>query len=353
MSDLKSYWAVWRIRCVNRTTRELFDRDVWLDLSTISVDERRRIEHAIERDSRALISYRSRFIERERPDPSPHHCVGQHWFTVEWYYEDELGQPLTKFQLLQMVSGQQEFIVLGDPESVLRLGPAGMVRSEQWGAWKADDIAHYLEVCQCLSISEWANRHVSISYARLPNGETELLAFQCPDVLLFNSVLVFIRQLSSDNDKLVKRAIGHYRCHVDNDAKQLYVKERLDRFEETLNHKAYPPLQGSTETGRQILDLFFYGFGLIHRPDPCKAEEFRKLVGKYGREHVVQAVHFVLQQLVSHAVNMAIVISQDFSDWLSRGLIAKPTRVGIHELLRNIDSKRSRRPDETQFTSTI
>src|SRR5687767_1960743 len=94
-------------------------------------------------------------------------------------------------------------------QPIVALGPMPMALPEQWTVEKANDMAHYLEVVDCLTQTPWANAYTVITYdvTGLPEGQTgKLLRFDTPNIVLLNSAIVFIRQLLPTEDKLFAKA---------------------------------------------------------------------------------------------------------------------------------------------------
>jgi hypothetical protein len=210
-----------------------------------------------------------------------------------------------------------------------------MARPEKWSAKKANDIAHFLEVVHCLALSDWIEAPISFSFISSASGGKQMLEFKRPNVLVINSALIFIRQLMSDGDKLFKLATDAYLCHTADEGKRAYVMQRRDCFNGVLGHEPFP-LQKSGITGRQLIVLFFYGFGLIHRDD-TKKQEFREIITRLGREMVMLGIHTTLQHVVCHADNVARVIRQDFLHWVATNQCPPPDRIGIVDLLGEIE----------------
>jgi hypothetical protein len=77
-----------------------------------------------------------------------------------------------------------------------------------------------LEVVECLSMSEWVTTSTSVSYSPEGGVPGDVIDFKTPDVLVLNSVLVFLRQLISQGDKLFKLASDAYLCHISDEHKK-------------------------------------------------------------------------------------------------------------------------------------
>lgn len=328
-----SFGLTWAVTAVNRQTREIFERKLTLDMSAVSPKDLAAIEKIVDqRDRQEMVKYRRYWKEQDQPKEQSGPRIRSGGFCVLDYYEDEAGNPLTNLQYMQALMGQEDIIVFGNPNSVLRLGPADIARPEKWTVEKANTVAHFLEVVNCLAVSDWVRTETSYTSTVDAAGNRQILDFQRPNVLVMNSVLVFIRQLMAEGDRLFQLATDAYLCHVGDEAKKCYVTERRHRFNDLLNK---PTHDIPEKNGRELLALFFYGFGMVHRNNPQTATEFRRITQQHGKEKATLAIQGTLQHLYAHAHNVAHVIAQDFSHWLAKGC-AGPDRVGIHDLLGDI-----------------
>jgi hypothetical protein len=124
-----------RVRCINRATKEFFDRDFWLDLSTLSDGERERMEIMTKRtisgdEFRQVRPLLKEGNWTEALQGGEFDSMGG--FAVADYFEDEAGNPLDMIGLAKIMSGEEYPILLHDVRSVLRLGPTGICRKELW-----------------------------------------------------------------------------------------------------------------------------------------------------------------------------------------------------------------------------
>lgn len=73
-----------------------------------------------------MLKFRQHFIELSEQELHRRVQEAQSFKPVNLnaeYFEDENGQPITDYQMIQHVSGQEYPIIVGDPKSVMRLGP--------------------------------------------------------------------------------------------------------------------------------------------------------------------------------------------------------------------------------------
>ena len=68
---------------------------------------------------------------------------------------DEIG-------LFQILTDQEYPILLRNVVSVLRLGPTGMRRKEQWTVESANALAHFFQLVEVIGNSEWLQADLSM-----------------------------------------------------------------------------------------------------------------------------------------------------------------------------------------------
>ncbi|TWT52350.1 hypothetical protein KOR42_30360 [Thalassoglobus neptunius] len=109
-----------------------------------------------------MLKYRNLFtevpdnnVEAFFNDPVRHDRGFQTVSVTTEYYEDEKGTPVSNYEMIQHVSGQEFPIIVGDPESVMKLGPVSAVNTTEWSLEKANTIAQFLDVVQRIQASDW------------------------------------------------------------------------------------------------------------------------------------------------------------------------------------------------------
>jgi len=332
--DPHSKLILWRVIRIDRQTREQSHPWIGIDPSTDNIppEDLEAIIRIVKqrRNHGEILKYRRHFRDME-PDFSQ--VTADNWpltILLHEYFEDDAGQQVGIAEFMDIKLNQTGTIVMGDPGSMLRIGPTHMANPETWTVEKANDIQHFLEVVDFLCKSEWINT---------PTGEGDKdgkgkWGFHTPNLYVLNSVLVLIRQLYADKDNVFGRAVRIYLEHGSDEGKRFWVTERRQRFNETL--EAEPILLGAglNMTAKRVLRLFLYGFGLIHwgERDRDLADAFRKMVEEHGRAKVLMAFQSTLQHLVAYANHVFFPIAQDFSHWMNTGY-ARPNRVTLRELL--------------------
>ena len=325
----------WRIRRLDRTTREFSDRDLVLDQATITAEQfadiLRILDNANFSRRHEIRKYRQCF-----KDASATHGAGEgfdaiHSFCLPDYFEDDAGNPLSIFEMMKVKTGQDDIIVLGDLDSVLRIGPVPIVDAHNWNVDKANIVAHFVEVALVLSRSNWARSAVSVSSIKGKDGTSTVIGSRGPDVLTINSVLGFVRQLAA-SDRLFERASEAYLAHTSDDGKKLWVQHEKDMFDKVLEDPNALVGRNLGMPGKKLLRHFFYSFGLLHTPEPDQVKEFRQLVEQHGQHWFMMAFNMTMQHLVAHATSVAIVLNQDVQRWFKEG-VAMPDRISIADVL--------------------
>jgi hypothetical protein len=234
---------------------------------------------------------------------------------------------------MQTLTGNKDIIVMGDPMSVWSIGPTAMANPSSWTVDKANQLDHFVEVCDCLAKSDWISAKCSVSMlASKDGGEPTIIGHESPNVLLLNSVLAFVRQLVAKNDDLFNTAVAAYLEHASDDGKKMWVTQEQRWFRQTLDKPPFTLRQKLTMTGRKLLDLYFYPFGLLHVPKPSQVKEFREAIQRHRHQWLNVGLHSTMQQLVSHAHNVSIVVKQDLAGWIKDGHAA-PDRINITDVL--------------------
>jgi hypothetical protein len=210
-----------------------------------------------------------------------------------------------------------------------------MLAPNSWTIQKANDIAHFLEIVECLELSPWASSETAYSITSgLREGKpvTMLEEFRRPSISVLQSALVFVRQLFADKDIALKMATDAYLQHAALEERRGWVKILRKQFNRDLiKPPQFYPNAGIS--GRQIIELFFYPSGLIHRPKSLQASrEFRQFLERFGREQAMMAFQWTMQLIVAHALNISQYMRADFEHWIGVEKYPGPDRVGINDL---------------------
>ncbi|MCH8047375.1 MAG: hypothetical protein IID44_27050 [Planctomycetes bacterium] len=332
--------VTWRVRYIDRASKKLYDRDLLLDETRLGKGERDRLSAILDREHSGLeiLKYRQFFKEVSENTFAesiagwtaarvPIFFVNTIMGGIE-YFEDELGNPLDAIGLVQIMSGTQNPIILGNPTSVLRLGPANIKERDQWTSDTADKIAHFLYVVDEIVKSDWVRGSLSISFQG-----SGITGFKHPGRDSTHDILFFVRQLLSECDDVLNSACNAYLAHVDHMGKSWWVMATQSTFNNTRKSTVFPNLL-DPYTVEEVIDMVTYGTGVTHRKSRAKWEEkFPHILREHGRERVVFAFQAACRHLLSDAFRLAPVIEQDYRHWIDDQDCSTPDRVTFSELL--------------------
>jgi hypothetical protein len=257
------------------------------------------------------------------------------------YFEDENGQPITTYEMIQHVSGQEYPIIVGNPLSVMKLGPVAPRCPETWTSTKAAVVAHFLDVVGRISSSSWYRTPQSITFLstssnRLTgNSQTEssLLEAIYPNDEQTTAVLAYFRQLHG-GDKLLSRAVDVYIAHCGDGRKSWWVDERRGQFEALVDSEPLPFQVGFTR--REIIRMFMYGAGLLHASsNQGDDEKLAGLIAGQGRHNAVAIFNHSLYDLLTIAAQVFQVIRQDYECWICDHSLEGPGRDDIRTLFKS------------------
>lgn len=253
------------------------------------------------------------------------------------YFEDETGAPISKNEMMQHVSGHSFPIIVGDPASVMKLGPLSPINTGDWTVEKANVIAQFLDVVQRIHASNWYRAPRSMTSVIRASGGSKLLEARFPSDQDTMSVLAYFRQLHA-GDELVAKACDCYLSHASDDRKRWWIKDRQQVFASLVDSPPVPHVTNG-HTRRQIVRMFMYGAGLLHSEsdhgDDIALDQF---VGHHGKHKAVMVFNACLMDFLRVAAAIHLVIQQDFTHWLATDGLAAPTRVGIQDLFEGFTS---------------
>jgi hypothetical protein len=270
-------------------------------------------------------------------DPVRHHRGFQTVSLSTEYFEDETGTPISKYEMMQHVSGQEFPILVGDPESVLKLGPSSAVNASEWSIDKANTIAQFLDVVERIRASDWYRSPRFVTTLTRKNDGSQLLEARFPDDKDTMSVLAYFRQLHA-GDNLVAKACDAYIAHTGDGRKQWWVKERKQSFELLIES---PPVPYNTngQTRRQIIRMFMYGARLLHSSshhgDDATLAAF---ISHHGSHQAVMVFNSCLMDFFRVAGTIYPVLHQDYTHWVTEDGFVAASRVQILNLFEGFSS---------------
>jgi hypothetical protein len=253
------------------------------------------------------------------------------------YFEDETGAAISHHEMIQNVSGQEFPIIVGDPESVMRLGAISAVNRSDWSVERANTIAQFLDVVERIHSSQWYRSPQFMTSLVRCAEEPRLLAASFPDDRNTMSVLAYFRQLHA-GDQLVVKARDVYVKHAGDGRKQWWVDERKRRFESIVDSEP-APFHADGRSRRQIVRMFMYGAGLLHSSsshgDDAALAEF---VSRHGTQRAVMTFNSCLMDFYRVAAQIYHVVRQDFLYWIDEDGLVAPSRVSIPKLFEGFSS---------------
>lgn len=319
----------WRVRCVNRQTKEMFDRILLLDEDNISPAERGELVSLLaeKRRQRELLGFRKFFKECNEEEFAAK-ALGCGQFSpvsMEGYFEDEAGSGLGEVGLMQILSGQENPIIAGNAHSVLRLGPSSINDKPLWTVEKANDIAHYLDLCRRLAKSRWLQAEMTLQVS-----PTLDLVF--PDDEATDSALLAIRQFIEKRDDAFNYACRHYLAHVSDVRRRDWVQDQQEAFKRARQAECLPELDGLTNEA--ALELYVYGSGRVHRSPNNKTmpEHLATAIQEHGKERVVFAFGAACKAMLNPPFCAAAVIAQDYRYWIEKEGSCDSTRLPLATL---------------------
>jgi hypothetical protein len=332
----------WKVRCLNRQHKTFFDRYLVLDWSNLMPEQQAHVLALVEESSSKpeIVQYRRAFREVDQEELGRLYPQAQRTRNVFLpdYFEDEDGQPMGEMGLVQELTGQEYPILLGNPLSVLRLGPTAIRKKEEWSVKVANEIDHFLQTIRQIAGSNWLKSPLSLQFvAQSGNlkefpGINRIISFDSPDGEATRGVLMSIRLLISSDDEF-NIACNWYLKHVGDERKRAWAKEHKRIFNER-RQSPPAPLAIGTYTTQQLIDTFIYGSGLVHRNSDkgCEAE-LARAVEEYGREQFVMAFNFACRDVCRSPFYVYHVIKQDYEHWTGPEGCQGPNRIDINALL--------------------
>ena len=332
----------WRVCCVRRDDHSFFDRDLILDLASVTQEEQQRILQYVDRrtSDRRITDFRHKFEECDWTTLK--HRLAEGWamesVVLDDYFEDEKGNPLDEIGLSQAVSGQEDPIIMGNPKSVTCLGPAGMIDKDKWTAKKANDIAQLLDLVERILESGWLHQPLRYRCEMTSNRKSRCLESDYPDTEHTSAAILSIRQLYSADDAF-NLACNSYLQHVGDERKKYWIKERKHAFNVAKDTRPFF-FTCSDYTRKEVIDLFIYGSALFHRnSDKDVALELQKEFGKIGEAAVIMSFNEACREICQFAFDVYPVLRQDFLYWIHELGCAAPDRPNVSDLLRRHRTK--------------
>jgi hypothetical protein len=338
---------LWKVRCIDEDTRELFDRALAILRSKGFCWELAQFRHLFREINEEQLQQLFRSCEEGR---IPAGRIGG--VSGGDYFETKAGRAINTVDLIEIMSGQKNPIIQGDPRSVIRLGPSNALDLANWTLQKSNDLAHYLQICDVIQRTEWLQRGATIEN---PGQEDE--RFEGPDLESTTAALILMRQFLPGLDDSFLNACRIYCAHVDDDRKKHWVQAEMQRFETLLADK--PTFNAAkvfaSMTHGDVVELFVYGTGLVHRKSRDSLEaELSNLYAQHSRREIVFGFHWVARCFLESPINVAPVIYSDFAHWIQSLGVPRPTRIACETFFASDPAKSDRSvPDPSNLKHTI
>jgi predicted nucleotidyltransferase len=324
---------MWKVRCINRRTKEMFDRTRVFDRELCADADEANLVLSLLADRtqhRKLIEFRHVFREVDEKELLAHFKDHEHAgfgsVFLSDYFEDEEGRPLDEVDLIAIKSGQSNPVILGNVSSILRLGPSGMLNAGDWTVENSNDFVHFIQVVGILQRSRWWRDSPKLSWT----GNDGSHSLENPDLETTTAALALIRQFLLHRDDIFRRATELYLKFVDDGMKQAWVKHELDQFEAHLKGSWRMPqaTELSGFTNEELIDVVVYGTGLFHRKSNSNLEDrLMQLTTTCPRETLMFAFDMACRLMLNHPFTAAPLFYREFAHWSNTGICPRPTRV--------------------------
>ncbi|MFQ5734807.1 MAG: hypothetical protein ACE5KM_22975 [Planctomycetaceae bacterium] len=204
-------------------------------------------------------------------------------------------------------------IVLGEPKTVLSLGPAELRATADWHQDDSDTLAHFIQVHWQIAESSWLKDDCNFTSCGDNTGG------RFPDLESFVFVAVYFRQLFSDRDHLFSDACECYVRAVDSPVKAAWVNKEKERCLSAWNE---PGLFINNHSREEVFNAMMYGAHLLHSlPSTWKRhrDAFRDILANTPRHKMLFEIHGALRTMLNYVNDVAVVAYQDFAHWLDKG----------------------------------
>ena len=318
----------------------MFDRELVFDPPSNADPELVRNAISIldsnSRDSK-VIPYRGLFREVTRDQvkallsPPTSFCG----FGVSGYFEDQHQKPVDEVDVIAILSGDPKPVILGNPRSVVQLGPSGMIDKSSWKVQDVNDVAHLIQTVTVLQRGRWWSQGASMVTS---GDDNNMYSLKNPDLDSITAALALLRQFLLKRDDVFRVATTTYMNHVEDVRKREWVRVERASFEQYLKSRPrFVPDNSSTEftsmTNEDLIETVVYGSGLFHRQSNSNLEDrLMKLYMGWPREQLVFSFHMTCREMLRAPFTVAPVMYQDLSHWIHSDWSPKPTRMVISRL---------------------
>lgn len=322
-----NYFLTWTIRCIDSQTLEMFNRYLSLDFKQLNMEDALKILKLVEQEDKNILHYRNKFVDIN-PEEIPLNFMLYRGVNLKFeYFEDEKENMLDKYEVLQMRTGNPDVILVGDLQSVYRLGPSVMNNTNEWTSKCADKMSIFLHLMENIFESKWLENKVLLN-VNLDKFESY------PRKQEIISLLCWMRQLVASNDEIFNKAINFYIKHLPAGSKRMWIEHEKERFNK--NCKCETFLFGIKDySNLDIIKLFIYGALCIPHSESTNTkhsnEAYKNLLQVYGENHLKMAFDLACRTLLSHMINIYWLLKRDYQCWIASLGIPPSNRVNYED----------------------
>lgn len=214
-----------------------------------------------------------------------------------------------------------KMIQMGNIDDILSTPNPNIISVEKWKQQDSDILAHLINVQIQIQNSRWMKTDESVQWTIKNVSQCKMPEFED-----FVFAAVYLRNLTSRKDCLLKKAVNVYCNHADSDIRKTWIQYELSQFEKQLKNNALM-LQEEISV-EKLFKVFLYGASLLHICTDVNDEErqlFLKLYDDTQHKHLLLlALHSSLKCLMGPVSNVAVLIHKDFGRWLNEHELPKP-----------------------------
>lgn len=262
------------------------------------------------------------------------------------YFEDEDGNEVSPYEMIQHVSGQSEPIIVGDANSILRLPLSTPKNTADWDEASANTIAQFLDVLRRICASDWYRTPQALTFEIEQGGDTtkfpvaedsKLLEAVFPNDSETMAILAYFRQLHA-GDRLHERACNVFINTCGDERKNWWITERRDSFNRMIDQPPRP--FNVSYTRREIVRMFMYGAGLLHaNSSHGDDQKLADLIESNGKHRAVTIFNHCLYDFLTIAITSYHPIKIEYDNWISTHELSKPSRVDIPTLFEGFSQR--------------
>ncbi len=286
--------VIWKVRGFHRDQKEFFDRYLVLDTSTLPARQKHLVELCVERDrGREIVRYRDLFTESEDSESRWNGLLPGEFpriTSVEDYFEDEAGQPITVTQIVRIETGDDTAVAFPShyrPHDIeLALSdnsplPDNPLEHIRLTAHETDALALFVRDVEELVRSPMYSNVPR--YCTGPGGErVESISVD----LIRSFVLIFRRLYMEEEPGNYIKACNAYVRHFLNKRLTNWILAEKKEYTRSLKATASCwalPGRDYSFSNREMIDVFLYT-RFAHQPNAEQTRRFATYLTEVGSE---------------------------------------------------------------------